>query len=386
MASILRIGNSIRAQIRRAGHPTVAKNFHADDHKTLAGAQKAAEEWVIDQESEIRRGKQTGVTGQRGVTVGEAMLKFIDEKPDTDPSMISAMRSFSREPIGKKLLYKWTEDDMVKYIKDKNFGPASGEFHFSSFCSVIKRARIVWKYAIPDILKQTRERLTYEGLIGKSKPRNRRPTDAEIELLLNFKYPKTFPMADIIRFAIASAMRCAEITRIERKTFTGKTVVVTDRKHPTKKIGNDKEVPLLPEAMELIEKQLASHDDERVFPYRAKYISETFIATCKSLGIVDLHFHDLRHEATSRLVELGLQPQQVQKYTGHEDLNMLMRYTHLDAKDVADIGVTKDNEKKTVQTEKVVNQPNMNEQDMKEFEEFKKFKKMQEMMKAMEAA
>jgi integrase len=386
MASILRVGNSIRAQIRRAGHPTMAKNFHADDYKTLAAAQKAAEEWVIDQEADIRKGKQSGVTGQRGVTVAEAMMKFIDEKPDTDPSMISAMRSFAKADIGKKLLYKWTEEDMVKYIKDKDFSLASGEFHFSSFCSVIKRAKMAWKYAVPDTLKSTRERLNFEGLIGKSQKRKRRPTSEEIQMLLDFSYPKTFPMDDIIRFAMVSAMRCSEITRIERSTFNGKTVVITDRKHPTKKKGNDKEVPLLPEAIEIIERQLASHDDDRIFPYRAKYISEVWIATCEKLGIVDLHFHDLRHEATSRLFELDLQPQQVRLYTGHEDLNMLMRYTHLDAKDMADIGAAKDNEKKNAKIEQPVTMPTMDEQTMKEFEEFKRFKKMQEMMAAANAA
>ena len=48
-----------------------------------------------------------------------------------------------------------------------------------------------------------------------------------------------------------------------------------------------------------------------------------------------LHFHDLRHEATSRFFELGLNVVEVAAITGHRDLKMLQRYTHLRAADLA---------------------------------------------------
>ena len=38
---------------------------------------------------------------------------------------------------------------------------------------------------------------------------------------------------------------------------------------------------------------------------------------CKMLGIKDLHFHDLRHEATSRLFERGFSIVQAQQITLH---------------------------------------------------------------------
>jgi len=50
---------------------------------------------------------------------------------------------------------------------------------------------------------------------------------------------------------------------------------------------------------------------------------------------VDFHFHDLRHEATSRLFEKGLNPMEVASITGHKTLQMLKRYTHLNASDLA---------------------------------------------------
>jgi integrase len=51
--------------------------------------------------------------------------------------------------------------------------------------------------------------------------------------------------------------------------------------------------------------------------------------------IENFHFHDLRHEATSRLFEKGLNIMEVASITGHKDLKMLKRYTHLRAEDLA---------------------------------------------------
>lgn len=54
----------------------------------------------------------------------------------------------------------------------------------------------------------------------------------------------------------------------------------------------------------------------------------------KKAGITDLRWHDLRHEATSKLFEKGLQIHEVRAITGHATLQMLMRYTHLDVREL----------------------------------------------------
>jgi integrase len=51
--------------------------------------------------------------------------------------------------------------------------------------------------------------------------------------------------------------------------------------------------------------------------------------------LADLTFHALRHEATSRFFEKGFNPMQVSAITGHKTLQMLKRYTHLKAEDLA---------------------------------------------------
>tara|TARA_B100000530_G_scaffold315469_1_gene245113 strand:- start:153 stop:608 length:456 start_codon:yes stop_codon:yes gene_type:complete len=52
-------------------------------------------------------------------------------------------------------------------------------------------------------------------------------------------------------------------------------------------------------------------------------------------SITNLRFPDLRHEATSRFFEKGLNVMEVAAITGHKDLRMLQRYTHLRAGDLA---------------------------------------------------
>ena len=73
----------------------------------------------------------------------------------------------------------------------------------------------------------------------------------------------------------------------------------------------------------------------RLFPTSPEALRGVWRRTTNKLGIEDLHFHDLRHEATSRFFEKGLNVMEVAAITGHKDLRMLQRYTHLRAEDLA---------------------------------------------------
>ncbi len=64
-------------------------------------------------------------------------------------------------------------------------------------------------------------------------------------------------------------------------------------------------------------------------------IKRSFARAVRRAGIEDVRFHDLRHEATSRFFERGLNIMEVSAITGHKDLSMLKRYTHLRAEDLA---------------------------------------------------
>ena len=67
-------------------------------------------------------------------------------------------------------------------------------------------------------------------------------------------------------------------------------------------------------------------------------------STCIRIGkqpdskfLIGIRMHDLRHEATSRLFELGIfGDREVMKITGHKTSAMLARYTHLRAENLAE--------------------------------------------------
>ncbi len=63
--------------------------------------------------------------------------------------------------------------------------------------------------------------------------------------------------------------------------------------------------------MEIIKRQPRAEGQEFVFPYNPRSVGAAFTRACKVLEIADLHFHDLRHEATSRLFERGYSIQEV---------------------------------------------------------------------------
>ncbi|MDT0499073.1 tyrosine-type recombinase/integrase [Algiphilus sp. W345] len=67
--------------------------------------------------------------------------------------------------------------------------------------------------------------------------------------------------------------------------------------------------------------------NESVLGFGPDGLSQAFERACRRAGIVGLRLHDLRHEATSRLFELGLDMMEVSAITGHKTLDMLKRYT-----------------------------------------------------------
>lgn len=370
MATFTKVGTRVRAQIRRAGVPSITET-----HDSMEEAQR----WARAKEVELDSGKKTGVHGKTGMTMGETIDRYIAEKKDLARMPIHILGSI-KKGLGKIRLDRLTDDDIVGYIKSKDFSPASGGLHFSYIGTVLRIAKVGWKYHVPEILELSRERLKFLKLIGASNERTRRPTAEELAMLMDYDFPNGTPMQDIILFAMATTMRQAEITRIDHSTFDeeDRTILIKDRKHPKKKKGNHKTVPLLAEAIEIIKRQEKKEGDTRVFPFEASTVSTYFSSACKKLGIEDLHFHDLRHEGVSRLFEMGYHVHEVQMFSGHEDLKTLQRYMHLKPQNVRKLEVVKI-EPATIETVPV-------DFDMAELEEFKQFQKMKKMMAMMKQA
>ncbi|WP_368562477.1 site-specific integrase [Pseudoxanthomonas sp. UTMC 1351] len=236
-----------------------------------------------------------------------------------------------------------TRERLIQFGKDRakeGAGPVTLSSDFGYLKLVLTHAAAVHGVDVTvepvDLARVALKRL---GLIGKSRQRDRRPTADEIKRLLEHfddNRRMRIPMGRITRFAIASAMRQEEICRFRwsEVDIQRHVVLLHDRKDPREKDGNDQWVPLLSltgfDALVLIKEQRKHWPrGDLVFPYNSRSVGAAFRRACKALKIKNLHFHDLRHEATSRLFEAGLRIEEVALATGHRDWKMLKRYTHL---------------------------------------------------------
>ena len=212
------------------------------------------------------------------------------------------------------------------------------------FRQVFRSADAVLGCPVPmDALNRAAEYLRQSQLIAKPQKRDRRLREGEEEKILNHFARRVrgaaIPMRDIIMFALATARREEEITRLLWSDLDRKkgTALLRDVKHPTEKIGNHKEFRLIKAAWKIIDAQPKYAGEPRIFPYNPKSIGSAFTRAMPILGIEDLHFHDLRHEATSRFFEAGYDIPQVVHFTLHESWQTLKRYTHSKAEKVPDL-------------------------------------------------
>jgi integrase len=161
--------------------------------------------------------------------------------------------------------------------------------------------------------------------------RERRLELGELDRLLNAAKEYGGEIFAIISFAVETAMRRGEIVQLYWENIDRNKRVVT--LHDTKN-GESRTVPLSPEALNVL-RVIPQNISGKVFSIRADSITTAFDRCCKRTGIDNLRFHDLRHEATSRFFERGFNIMEVSSITGHKDLTMLKRYTHLRAEDIA---------------------------------------------------
>ena len=137
----------------------------------------------------------------------------------------------------------------------------------------------------------------------------------------------------VVLFAIEKGMRRGEILSLtwENVHLVKRYVLLPDAKN-----GDSRDGPLSPQALELLGSLPRNiRSDQKVFPLHYEALKSAWRRACSRAGIIDLRFHDLRHEATSRFFEKGLNVMEVAAITGHKDLRMLQRYTHLRAEDLA---------------------------------------------------
>jgi len=168
--------------------------------------------------------------------------------------------------------------------------------------------------------------------VRKPKPspgRDRRLTAREERLIIRYAYGHVNPdLYSIIVLALETAMRQGEILHLRWENINLKSRIA----HlPETKNGSKRDIPLSVKARDVLIR-MGVQTKGRVFKYTSQGLKSTWRFMLIKLGIENLHFHDMRHEAVSRLFELGtLDMMEIASISGHKSLSMLKRYTHLKA-------------------------------------------------------
>jgi integrase len=328
MASIVQTGpRAFRVQVRRKGVQAITRTFPT---------RREAEQFGRRVESDIEAGRAPALAG--GVTVADVIdayreLRDASPRPIRSQSNEHYMLRHLADALGLEHVEALTPKRLAAWARTRRDEGAGGYtigMELSKLGTALKYSSITLHQALPDVVAAARPMLLHLQLIGPGTERDRRLAPGEETRLLAVAPPW---LGDVIRFALASAMRRGEIVRLQWDDLDAakRLVLIRDRKDPRRKTGNDQWVPLLAlaghDAWEIVQRQPRA--DARIFPLSAEKVTDAFGLVCSVAGIDDLHLHDLRHEATSRLFEAGMSIEQVALVTGHKNWKMLQRYTQL---------------------------------------------------------
>lgn len=325
MATITKTqSNTFKVLIRKTGFPTQIKTF-----KTKANALK----WARLIESEIDRGVFIDRTEADRTTIGELIDRYILEVTPLKRSAKSDRQRmlFLKKHFGHFIVSQLQSKHIAGY-RDKRLAEGKqGSTVIKEISSLSHLIDISIKdWSIPLVNNVA-------SLIRKpklAKGRDRRLIDnEEIILLQAAKNSKSLLLAPIITLALETGMRLGELLSLDWNNIDLKKQTA---RLPLTKNGESRIVPLTKRGIETLKNIPRKIDDSRVFWtwVRSDSFENAWRRMLKQTNIKDLRFHDLRHEACSRLFERGFNVMETAHISGHKTLQQLKRYTHLKTEDI----------------------------------------------------
>jgi integrase len=156
--------------------------------------------------------------------------------------------------------------------------------------------------------------------------------DEQSRLLCECQASRNQWLAPAVSLAIETAMRQGEMLNLHWEDIDLENRIAQLKET---KNGEERAVPLSTGAIKVL-RAIPVHLSGRVFPIDRMTLYKAFERACARAGIVDLTFHDLRHEALSILAERGdLSVLELAAVSGHKTLQVLKRYTHIQARKLA---------------------------------------------------
>ena len=200
--------------------------------------------------------------------------------------------------------------------------------YFNTLSKLFQMVNHEWDLLLPNPIKGIKR-------MPQSKGRNKRINGTIEQLLLDACDALSCRLLrSIIQFAIQTGMRRGELMGLSWTDIdlSNRKAYLYDTKN-----GDPRQVPLTKDALAILS-ALTKDTSSKVFPMSLVMLRIQFERVClyakkqyKETGtnpFDDLRFHDLRHEALSRMSDAGLNVIELSHISGHRTLAMLKRYVH----------------------------------------------------------
>ncbi|MGH8226239.1 MAG: integrase [Gammaproteobacteria bacterium] len=328
-----------QAQIIRRGFRPRYRTF---DTKT------EAQDWARRLEADMRSGTYRDFSPAERTLVSEILSRYKDEVVpglrDSGGSVGHYLRMLDKA-FGHLYLANLTPAIIAEH-RDRRLkvvATQTARHDLAILRRIINIAMKEWGFYLPFGNPVDQVKLPPQGRSRERRLRKDKDSSVDEEaLLLKAAEAEGGDIHDVIVLALETAMRRGELARIrwEHVDFDAPAIEMP----PGAKNKPERRVPLSIRAKRLLSSRHAAQEAAQGKQPQgsiwtqlraADSISQAFARVRETASLSDLRFHDLRHEATSRLVEKGFQPVELAKITGHQTTAMIMRYYHPRAEDLA---------------------------------------------------
>ena len=311
-----------QAQVRKKGQPLQTRTFET---------RALAEQWARAIEVEMDKGVFVSRVEAESTTLKELLERYLAEitpRKKGAASETNRLRALMRLQLALRYVAGIRGMDIARFRDERlrKVTPSTVKRDLVLLGHVFEVARKEWGIYVQNPVRDIR-------LPTDNRPRDRRlQAGEEARLLAACEQARNPWLLPIVQLALETAMRQGELIRLrwEHIDLNHRTAHLPDTKN-----GESRTVPLSTTAIRVL-RALPRSLHGQAFPgVTTEAIKRAYIRAVRRSSIEDLRFHDLRHEATTRLFEKGLNIMEVASITGHKDLRMLRRYTHLKAEDLA---------------------------------------------------
>jgi integrase len=315
-----------RAVIRIKGYPSISNHFER---------KQEADDWAKETERRIKLGQFNFAAHNKHHTYTDLLHRMEgDGAFDLQRSFKNCRSQFAywKQRLGAYALIHITPELIAqerKTLTESTRGPATINRYIavlsSTFSYAAKKLRWIAENPCRNILK-----------LKEGSGRDRILNDEEIARLLDAcKQSKSKLLYPIVLFALTTGARRGEILKLEwRHVDLDKGIAfLTETKN-----GRPRSVALSdPVIAELKALHNIRHPSKPlVFASKTVFgqidIKKTWMQAVQRAGLIDYHFHDLRHQFATFAAGQGASNVELATAMGHRTLSQLLRYSNLDAK------------------------------------------------------